>query len=148
MTLTKNKLSYRLKRLLLIVFATIIIALMIWFILFFNKESESKEKFSADVPIVKISILNGCGIEGAAAEVKNYLINNNINKIDVISWGNIERDMFIYGKSIIVVKKRNKKKLEYLMQITGINRRIFAVDEDIIEDMQIILGRDYKTIFN
>ena len=33
------------------------------------------------------------------------------------------------------------------MKITGINRRIYALDANTIEDMQIILGNDYNKYF-
>ena len=64
-----------------------------------------------------------------------------------MSWDNVDRDLFIYDKTIIVVKKKDEKKLNYLMQITGIKRRIYALNPNNIEDIQIILGKDYKQYF-
>jgi len=115
---------------------------------FFNKNnSENIEVEIIEITSLKLSILNGCGVKGAASEVKDNLINKNFENVDIISWVNVKSKKFIYGKSIIVVKRKDENKLKYLMKITGISRRIYAFDENTIEDFQIILGRDYRTYF-
>ena len=140
----KNNLSPIKKRALLITITVLIIILSFFFILFLKREKANINEDKIAVTSLKISILNGCGIDGAAKDVKEYLINKNIKNLDIIAWENVERDMFIYGKTLIVIKKDDEEKLKYLMKITGIKRRIFALDPNTIEDMQIILGRDYK----
>ncbi len=118
------------------------------YFMFFNKNiSENIEVEIIEVTSLKLSILNGCGVKGAASEVKESLINSNFDNVDIISWDNVKSNKFIYGKSIIVVKRNDENKLKYLMQITGISRRIYAFNENTIEDFQIILGRDYRTYF-
>lgn len=97
--------------------------------------------------MIKLSILNGCGVDGAAGEVKEYFIRQNLNNIDIIAWRNVDGDRFIYGKTILVQKKENEDKLKYMMDLTGIDRRIYALDPDTMEDIQIILGNDYRTYF-
>ena len=98
-------------------------------------------------PAVKLSILNGCGVDGAAGDVKEYFIKQNLSNIDIIAWRNVDRGMFIYGKTILVSKKKDEDKLNYLVQLTGITRKIYAFDPDTIEDIQIILGSDYREFF-
>ena len=118
------------------------------YFMFFNKKnSENIEVEIIEITSLKLSILNGCGVKGAASEVKDNLINKNFENVDIISWDNVKSYKFIYGKSIIVVKRKDENKLKYLMKITGISRRIYAFDENTIEDFQIILGRDYRTYF-
>ena len=118
------------------------------YFLFFNKKvSDNFEDEVFEITSLKISILNGCGVKGIASEVKDILIKMNIENMDVISWENVKSNKFIYGKSIIVVKRKDENKLKYLMKITGISRRIYAFDDNTIEDFQIILGRDYRTYF-
>ncbi|MCD4818254.1 MAG: LytR C-terminal domain-containing protein [Candidatus Cloacimonetes bacterium] len=94
---------------------------------------------------VKVSILNGCGYPGIATEAKEKLLD--FEQIDVISWKNNFRNMYIYDQTIIIVKKDNDKKLDYLMKITGIERRALAYNENIIEEFYIILGKDYRKYF-
>ena len=118
------------------------------YLLFFNKKvSDNFDDEIVEITSLKLSILNGCGVKGAASEVKENLISKNIENMDIISWENVKSNKFIYGKSIIVVKRKDENKLKYLMKITGISRRIYAFDENTIEDFQIILGRDYRTYF-
>ena len=118
------------------------------YFMFFNKKnSENIEVEIIEITSLKLSILNGCGVKGAASEVKDNLINKNLENVDIISLDNVKNYKFIYGKSIIVVKRKDEKKLKYLMKITGISRRIYAFDDNTIEDFQIILGRDYRTYF-
>ena len=118
------------------------------YFMFFNKKnSENIEVEIIEISSLKLSILNGCGVKGAASEVKDNLINKNFENVDIISWENVKSYKFIYGKSIIVVKRKDENKLKYLMKITGISRRIYAFDENTLEDFQIILGRDYRTYF-
>lgn len=127
--------------------ALLLISMASYFMFFNKKVSEKIEVEIIEITSLKLSILNGCGVKGAASEVKDILINKNLENVDIISWKNVKSNKFIYGKSIIVVKRKDENKLKYLMKITGISRRIYAFDENTIEDFQIILGRDYRTYF-
>ena len=127
--------------------ALLLISVASYFLFFNEKISDDIEDEVIEMTSLKLSILNGCGVHGAASEVKETLINQSHENVDIISWENVKSNKFIYGKSIIVVKKKDEQKLKYLMEITGISRRIFALDDDTIEDFQIILGKDFKKYF-
>jgi len=144
----KNNLFRIDKRASLIGITILLLIYVASYFMFFNKKVSEKNKVKIiEITSLKLSILNGCGVKGAASEVKDNLINKNFENVDIISWGNVKSNKFIYGKSIIVVKRKDEKKLEYLMKITGISRRIYVFDDSTIEDFQIILGRDYRTYF-
>ncbi|MDP8201688.1 MAG: LytR C-terminal domain-containing protein [Candidatus Tenebribacter burtonii] len=144
----KNNLFRIDKRASLIGITILLLIYVTSYFMFFNKKVSEKNKVEIiEITSLKLSILNGCGVKGAASEVKDNLINKNFENVDIISWGNVKSNKFIYGKSIIVVKRRDEKKLEYLMKITGISRRIYVFDDSTIEDFQIILGKDYRTYF-
>lgn len=144
----KNNLFDIVKRASLIgIVAILLISAAYYFMFFEKKESVEIPVEIVDVTSLKLSIFNGCGVKGAASEVKDYLIDKDFENIDIISWTNVKSGKYIYGKSIIVVKRKNEKKLKYLMEITGITRRIYAFNDNTIEDFQIILGRDYRTYF-
>lgn len=96
---------------------------------------------------VKVAVLNGCGYPGIATQVKDYLIDNYSKNVDVLDWRNVDLNMFIYEKSILVEKKRDKKKLKFLQQLTGIKRRILSLNSDVNEEFQIILGKDFHKYF-
>ncbi len=144
----KNNLFRIDKRASLIGITVLLLIFVASYFKFFNKNnSENIEVEIIEITSLKLSILNGCGVKGAASEVKDNLINKNFENVDIISWVNVKSKKFIYGKSIIVVKRKDENKLKYLMKITGISRRIYAFDDNTIEDFQIILGRDYRTYF-
>ena len=125
-----------------LVLLLIIIAFFMY--LFFFPKREKKDIVKDSIPTIKLAILNGCGYPGIAKEVKDILIDENF---DVIVWKNVDREMFIYEKSIIVIKNYDEKKLAYFQEITGIKRRIFAINENSIEDFQVILGKDFRKYF-
>ncbi len=125
-----------------LVFLLITMALILF--LFLNSKREKKNIVRDSIPTIKLAVLNGCGYPGIAKEVKDILIDKDF---DVIAWKNVERDMFIYEKSILVIKKYDKKKLAYFQEMTGIKRRIFSINENSIEDFQIILGKDFRKYF-
>ena len=144
----KNNLFHIDKRASLIGITILLLIFVTSYFLFFNKKvSDNFEDKVIEITSLKLSILNGCGVKGAASEVKDILLNRNIENMDIISWENVKSNKFIYGKSIIIVKRKDENKLKYLMKITGISRRIYALNENTIEDFQIILGRDYRTYF-
>jgi len=144
----KNNLFYNHKHALLMIVTLILLFGSVMYILFFKeKKSEIPEEVVIDIISLKLSILNGCGVLGAASQVKDHFIDQDHSNIDIISWENVESNKFIYGKSIIVVKRKDEIKLKYLMRVTGITRKIYAVDENAIEDFQIILGRDFRSYF-
>ena len=118
-----------------------------YFFLIFSYEKKEINIENEVFSIVKVSLLNGCGYPGIAKEVMENLITNKNEILDIIAWRNVDRNMFIYNQSIIVIKKRDDQKLDNIIKITGIERKIFALDENIIEDFQVILGKDYKRYF-
>ncbi len=144
---SKNNLSRIKKNSLAIIITALIVLLCLSYLFFKVGNAESKAE-DESMPFIKISILNGCGIDNAAREVKEYLINKSDCNLDIISWKNVDNDMFIYGKSIIVIKKYDKKKMDHLMKATGVQRKIIALDANTIEEFQIILGKDYRKYFN
>lgn len=133
----------------IILIVALVLALGVLFLLILGKGNPgSGSSDRTDMGAVKIALLNGCGYEKIATEVKEYLIEKNYQNLDIISWRNVDRDMFIYDKTLIVEKKDEPDKLKYLMGITGIKRRIVAWDENTIEDFYIILGKDYQKYFH
>jgi len=103
------------------------------------KEIAQEESF----PAIKVTLLNGCGYDGVAKRVREKL---NPQNIDIISCSNAEK--FIYNKSIIVVKKKDEIDLKRLQRITGIKRRIYALNENSHASFYIIIGKDFKKYFN
>jgi hypothetical protein len=117
----------------------------IWW--FFGKDTTVMPAEYTPLPRIKLAILNGCGYPGIAQEVKDALLHAPDGNFDIISWRNVDRDMFIYDKTVIVMKHDEPDKYEALQEYTGIKHRIVSIDENAIEEFQIILGKDYKQFF-
>ncbi len=143
----KNKLSRALKRE-LISLSVILVLLLSLFIYLIIPEKEDEFENIGTIPLIKLVLLNGCGYSGIASDVKEYLLKDENSRFDIIAWRNVDRNKFIYTKSLIVVKKADEEKLGYLMKKTGIKRRIYATNKNSIEDFQIILGKDYQYYFS
>jgi len=123
--------------LLMIVINLIILA---WALLLIGGCDKQETLQHDHLPAIRIKVLNGCGFRKAASEMRDHLLQHNI---DVISVGNA--DNFIYNRTIIVVKKDDKQDLDRLMNYTNIKRRIYALCNDSVESFQIIVGKDYRT---
>ncbi len=139
--------SQNVKGILIVCCAVLII---VFIIIFFNDRDHDNNSSAIDFTFttsVKIALLNGCGYRGIATDVKDYFVEKSFAMIDVISWKNVPGGNYIYDKTVIVVKKENQEKLEYLMKVTGISRRIYALNSDTMEEFQIILGKDYLEFF-
>ncbi len=110
-------------------------------------EKSDIEKYYPETT-VKLSVLNGSGIDFAARNVRSFILDN-FDRVMVINAKNVRGGKYNFNKTIIVVRKRNKeKKLKYLQALTGIKRRILAYNKDGNEEFYIIVGRDYKKYFS
>lgn len=143
----KNNLSPKLKWLIVVV-CTVVVAVLVVNHIHNKRVVDNNELLNYNFDSsVKISLLNGCGYRGIATEVKDYFVEKNFSQIDVISWKNVPGSNYIYDKTVIVMKREEEEKLKYLMEITGIPRKIISLNEDTIEEFQIILGKDYLQYF-
>lgn len=143
----KNNLRSLHKGLLLIILALLIIALFIFLQKAFEPETvEFTEEISFDVS-VKIAILNGNGYPNVATEVKEHFLEQHGENIDVVGCRNVDSNKFIYKQSLVIMKHDVPQKLEYIMNLTDIPFRIIALDDDSIEEIQIVLGKDYLEYF-
>lgn len=141
-----NLLSIR-NLLLLVVLATIILGLgFVWQKIFSPDSDDVKIEKVFNVS-VKIAILNGNGYPNVATEVKEYFLDNYSDYIDVVGCRNVESNKFIYKQTLVVLKHSEPEKLEYIMKLTNVPHRILAYDDNAIEEVQIILGKDYLEYF-
>lgn len=123
----------------------LILSFTLYFLLSkYNKQTEeSIEVISEEhYPAIRVYIYNGCGFQGVANRINEYLIDKNI---DVVNTRNAQR--FVYDESIIVVKHDDKKDLKRLQNMTGIKNVIYAVNSNFDVPFIIIAGKDYEKYF-
>jgi len=92
---------------------------------------------------VQIEVLNGCGIQGAADKVTNYLRDK---KYDVVQIGNYKS--FDIDESIVIDRKgdfKMAKNIAYSLGIKSMNV-IQQINKNYLLDVSIIVGKDYKQL--
>jgi len=92
---------------------------------------------------IKIEVLNGCGINGIAAEISEFLRTN--HRIDVIRSDNAER--YNYPNTIIIGRNENLENLRLVSESFGVpieNKNVIRhePDESLSVDVTVILGKD------
>lgn len=126
------------KTVILIGVAIFLICALVGFLMYRHHLAQEKASLEATLPSIKISLKNGCGFEGAASEMTEFLSDKNI---EIVASGNAEK--FIYNKTIIVVKKMDHADLMRLMEMTGISNWTLAESDYPIAPFIIIIGKDY-----
>jgi len=88
-------------------------------------------------------VLNGCGKKGLAREIRNLLIHKGF---DVLSFDNAQK--FLYKKTVIIIRKMDYDKFNLLRKEVPVKKVYQQINEQSIYDFTIIIGKDYKMLFN
>lgn len=90
--------------------------------------------------IIHIEVLNGCGVDGVAAQFTNYLRKNNFDVVNVANYrsNNIEQTM-------IIDRTGNRVNAEKLAESLGVEKKniIQQLSKDYLLDATLVIGRDY-----
>lgn len=92
---------------------------------------------------IRLNIINGCGISGAAQTVRKSLERH--GGVDIVSVGDAGRQT--YNRTVIVARKNDLAELERLKALSGITIYTYARMAQPVADYDIIIGRDYSKIF-
>jgi hypothetical protein len=142
--LTNNLTPIKRKRWLILVIAIVLfVGATVGFFIYRYHSLKKKETYESTLPSIRICLKNGCGFEGAASEMTEYLSDKNI---DIVATGNAEK--FIYNKTIIVVKKMDPDDLRRLIKMTGIQQWTLAENEYSVAPFVIIIGKDYEELIS
>jgi len=89
---------------------------------------------------ISVEILNGCGVDGAAAVLRDHLI---AAKFDVVDYKNADNFFYNYTYVIdrIYLDKRNARKVATEMQVTS-DYVIPQISEARKVDVTVIIGKD------
>lgn len=93
---------------------------------------------------IKIEVLNGCGVNGIAAELREYLIDR---KFDVIDFKNYER--FDIPETLVIDRKyMDKRYARKIADAIGVKKKqIFPqISPQRKLDVSVIIGRNYKDL--
>lgn len=100
------------------------------------------------VPSVgRIQVLNGCGINGAAGAVADYLRSRGFDVKDIDD----ARDengakVWNYDTTIVVSRKKNMEIARAVSKALGTGKLILLRNDDIMYDVTVYLGEDFGEI--
>ena len=93
---------------------------------------------------MQIEVLNGCGVDGVADRITDYLRKKNF---DVVNTGNYRS--FNIDNSIVIDRTGDIINAEYLAEVIGIDNKqvIQQKNKNYFLDVSLIIGKDYKQLF-
>ena len=100
------------------------------------------------VAVVRIAVFNGCGRAGLAGMFAEKLRDEGF---DVVNGMGENADSFDFDITLVVDRKgKDPRKAESVARALGIDDIIIQCSDDpyIIEDVAVILGRDWYTLLN
>ena len=112
---------------------------------FFATEGETPLTVEPPPEIITVQVLNGCGVQGLANEITQYLRNKNFDVVDIGNYGggwDLEQTLVLDRVSL--ESKYAKKMAKEL----GVNKNQVAPQlEDSVQLMvTVIIGTDYKKL--
>jgi hypothetical protein len=123
----------------------IIICLTCWFSVYVGtkklgveEEHKTTQKTVSIPDIGSIELLNGCGAEGAANKVADYLRTNNF---DVKFVGNA--DTWNYPFTMVISRSKNDSIANQVAQILKTDKLVKIRDNDNSFDVTVVIGPDY-----
>ena len=95
---------------------------------------------------IEIEVRNGCGENGLAGEISDFLRSN---QFDVIR--SEDADHFGYTKTLLISRNENYEAIKLVSSFLGFDiednsRVLIQPDESIGADLTLILGKDYLSI--
>lgn len=95
--------------------------------------------------VIRVALLNGCGRSGLASQFAGILRSHGY---DVMNGQGDNADSFDFDVSVVVDRKGNRELAERAARDLGIRQVIsqYATDPYVLEDIEIILGRDWNTL--
>jgi hypothetical protein len=94
---------------------------------------------------VRVAVLNGSGVPGVAA---SFVRNLRSYGFDVVNGNGGNADSFDYPKSVVIDRRGNRAWADSAAHVLGIGAVLNQRSESpyLIEDIVVVLGRDWKTL--
>ena len=90
---------------------------------------------------IRVAVLNGCGVSGVASKFTELLV---AKGFDVIKTGNAENFNFV--ESIVVDRSGSYETAQKVATSLHIKNCIQQIEEDQVEQVAVVIGRDYNEI--
>ena len=105
---------------------------------------ENGQNIKSTRTIIKIEVLNGCGVNRLAARLREYLIDKNYDVIDFKNYDRVD----IPGTLVIDRKYMDKRNAKKIARVIGVNpTQVFPqISPQRKLDVSIIIGKDYQQL--
>ena len=144
-TVKKEKKGF-LKYLVLIGIIVIIVCAIYYFYMILEREPELKQASKPEVleesSVIKIEVLNGCGVPKLARQAEDFLRSQGF---DVVNTDNA--DSFDYPETIVIARDTviiHARKVAEALFVR--NNVIQQINRDLLLNVTIILGKDYRKL--
>jgi hypothetical protein len=111
-----------------------------------HETARSRTPASSDaVEPVRVAVMNGSGVPGVAA---SFVRNLRLYGFDVVNGNGENADSFDYRKSVVIDRRGNRAWADSAAHVLGIGAVLSQRSESpyLIEDIVVVLGRDFKTL--
>ncbi len=102
------------------------------------------EKAGTDpAEVIQLEVLNGCGVDGAASGVTNYL---RARGFDVVEMKNYKA--FDVEESLVIDRVGNRKTAERVAYALGIKGKniIQQINHDYYVDVSVVVGKNFQSL--
>ncbi|HEX9657296.1 MAG TPA: LytR C-terminal domain-containing protein [Bacteroidota bacterium] len=93
--------------------------------------------------VIQLEVLNGCGVDGAASGVTNYL---RARGFDVVEMKNYKA--FDVDESMVIDREGNRKTAERVAYALGIKAKniIQQINHDYYVDVSVVVGKNFQSL--
>ena len=112
--------------------------IILLYMIYPGDEPEIVEEELIPAPI-SVEVLNGCGVNGVAQMMTDFL---RLNDIDVLITKDADNSR--YNETIIIGRDSKIVYTDIISQLTGIDNRTFDSVTESAVNVTIIIGKDYK----
>ena len=113
-------------------------------------EVEKNEGKDNERKIYKIQVLNGCGVDKIAERFTNFLRQNGFDVIETGNYtllGRRKDDYYFDMRETIVIDRSGRLSLARdVARILGTDNIIKQFSSDLMVDVTVIIGKDYKSL--
>ena len=101
-----------------------------------------KNKAEATEKTIQVNVMNGCGVQGVAKKVKEYL---RMRGFDVVEVGNYTEDI---ENSFVIDRMKDANSAQKVAYALGIESKYIKtkVDSSLFIRCTIVIGSDYKNL--
>ena len=124
-----------------LVSAAVVLVILRWR----NNRQQARVVTNEPLPVVRVQVLNGCGVSGMAGKLRDHLMRY---QVDVRETGNTRIKL---PETVVMDRVADRHKAESVARLIGVDpgHVIQQINKSLIDiDVTIIIGKDYRACFD